>query len=269
MKSLVHFAHGNGFPSLCYKQMLDHLKERFDYCYIDRVGHTSKYPVTENWQYLVQEVLDSIKSQSSEPVIAIGHSLGGVLSFRAAIEDPSVFKALILLDSPIIGPFKSKILRISKALGMIDHITPAFRTKGRRQSWPSREHAIEYLKDRELFMHFTPACLEDYIDYGLQKNENGYSLRFNRQIEYQIYRTIPHILHRYAGKLKVPAAIIYGSKSNVIDQTDLYYMEKHYDMQSYGIKGTHMFPMEHPKISAQLIIKAVDNLIPKGDSYVI
>lgn len=39
MKELIHFAHGNGFPALCYKQMLDRLGKKYDYCYIDRIGH--------------------------------------------------------------------------------------------------------------------------------------------------------------------------------------------------------------------------------------
>ncbi|MCP0913462.1 MULTISPECIES: alpha/beta fold hydrolase [Legionella] len=261
MKEQVHFAHGNGFPSPCYRQFLLHLQERFTCFFIDRIGHSPDFPVTENWHYLVDEVVASIKQQASSPVIAIGHSLGGVLSFLAAIEQPDLFKAVILLDSPIIGRLKSNILRFSKKLGIIDHITPAFRTRGRRQYWPTREQALHYLKSRKLFKTFHDACLQDYIDYGMQKDEHGYSLRFNRHIEYQIYRTIPHILHEHEGKLKLPAALIYGSKSNVIDKFDLRYMKKHYGIINFEISGTHMFPMEHPKEAADLVLRAIDTIV--------
>ena len=261
MREILHFAHGNGFPSPCYKQLLQPLEKRFDCYYIDRVGHSPEFPVTDNWHNLVNEVIISIKTQTDQSVIGLGHSLGGVLSLLAAIEQPSLFRAVILLDSPLLGRFKSSIVRFSKTLGMIDHLTPAFRTRERREHWQNREQVLTYLKSRKLFKSFTDACLNDYIDYGMQKNGEAYSLRFDRKIEYQIYRTIPHILHEYEGRLRVPTALIYGSKSNVIDRLDLRYMKKHYDVVSLETKGTHMFPMEYPKATAQLILDVIDNLL--------
>lgn len=260
MRELVHFVHGNGFPSPCYKQLLNQLQERYDCCYIDRVGHDPRFPVSDNWSLLVDEVILSIKTQASVPVIGVGHSLGGVLSLLAAIQQPELFQAVILLDSPILGQVKSSIVRLSKMLGMIDRLTPAFRTRERREHWPHREQALSYLRSRPLFKHFTPLCLEDYIDYGLKKDDSGYSLRFNREIEYQIYRTIPHELHQHEGALTVPCALIYGNKSNIIDRGDLGYMKKHYGVVSYETVGSHMFPMEHPETVADLIFTAVDAL---------
>ena len=260
MRELLHFAHGNGFPSPCYRQLLQNLQARFDCCYIDRVGHTAEFPVTENWHGLVDEVIDSIKKQASKPVIGVGHSLGGVLTLLAAIEQPSLFTAVIILDSPLLGRFKSSVVRFSKAVGMIDRLTPAFRTRGRRQHWQTREQVFTYLKSRKLFKTFTDACLEDYIDYGMLKNEEGYSLRFDRQIEYQIYRTIPHILNEFEGRLHIPAALIYGNKSNVVDRLDLRYMKKYYGIRNFEINGTHMFPMEYPQETANLIMDVVDKI---------
>ena len=260
MREILHFAHGNGFPSPCYKQLLQGLEVRFDCCYIDRVGHTDEYPVTENWDYLVDEVIASIKEQASAPVVAVGHSLGGVLSLMAAIKQPSLFKVVILLDSPLLGRFKSNLIRLSKSIGMIDRLTPALYTRGRREHWPTREQALSYLKSKTLFKTFADACLEDYIDYGMVKNDEGYSLRFDPKIEYQIYRTIPHILSEYEGQLKVPTALIYGNRSNVVDRLDLYHMKKNYGIELVKTSGTHMFPMEHPQTTANLIINLVDKM---------
>jgi pimeloyl-ACP methyl ester carboxylesterase len=186
VREVLHFCHGNGFPSPSYRQLLIPLQERFECFYIDRVGHASEYPVTENWHYLVQEVINSIKNQTSNPVIAVGHSLGGILSLLAALEQPSLFKAIILLDAPLLGRFKSNIIRFSKILGMIDRVTPAFRTRERRRFWEHREEVLSYLKSKELFKNFTEICLNDYVDYGMTKNDEGYFLRFNPSIEYKI-----------------------------------------------------------------------------------
>jgi pimeloyl-ACP methyl ester carboxylesterase len=79
------------------------LTPEFDCCYLDRVGHSNEFPVTENWHYLVEEVIASVQANASTPVIALGHSLGGVLSLLAAIEKPALFKAVIMLDSPCWG----------------------------------------------------------------------------------------------------------------------------------------------------------------------
>ena len=260
MRELIHFAHGNGFPALCYKQMLDRLEARFDYCFVDRIGHDPLYPVGENWHNLVNEVIASIKKQANQPVIAVGHSLGGVLSLLAAIEQPDLFKAVIMLDSPLIGPFKSSMVKLAKALGIIDRITPAFRSKGRREYWQDHDQLIGYLKTRDLFKTFTDECLNDYITYGLEYKEDGYYLRFDRHIEYQIYRTIPHVIPQYEGKLLIPAALIYGDKSTVVDRMDMRYMKKHFNIKCFKTKGTHLFPMEYPQAVAKQIIAIVDAL---------
>ncbi|WP_019216705.1 alpha/beta fold hydrolase [Legionella tunisiensis] len=261
MKGLIHFAHGNGFPALCYKQLLDKLKEQYDYCYIDRIGHNPQFPVTENWHFLVEEIIASVKRQANQPVIGLGHSLGGVLSLLAAIEEPQLFKAVIMIDSPLLGHFKSSMVRLAKALGVIDRITPAGRTRGRRECWQNREQLLAYLKGRELFQTFTEACLKDYIDYGLQQTGQGYVLRFDRHIEYLIYRTIPHILPAYAGKARVPVALIYGNKSTVVDRLDVRYMKKHYHIVCFKVEGTHMLPMEHPTELATQIFTLLDAIL--------
>lgn len=261
MKEIIHFAHGNGFPALCYKQMLDKLALHYECCYIDRIGHNPQYPVSENWHNLVQEVIDSVKRQSNQPVIAVGHSLGGVLSLLAALEEPELFKAVIMLDSPIIGRFKSSMVKLAKALGIIDRITPAERTRGRRQYWQNHDKLITYLKTRDLFKTFCKESLDDYIAYGLELKEDGYYLRFDRHIEYQIFRTLPHTLPQYEGKLKVPSALLYGDKSTVVGRMDIRYMKKRFNMPCYKIEGSHLFPMEHPKDVANKVIETIQAII--------
>ncbi|MBA2710402.1 MAG: alpha/beta hydrolase [Tatlockia sp.] len=261
MRELIHFAHGNGFPSPCYKQLFDELQSRFDCCYIDKIGHNPHFPVQDNWHFLVDELIDSVKTKANKPVIAIGHSVGGVLSLLAAIEQPSLFKAVIMLDSPLPGRFKSSLILLAKTLGVIDTLTPAHLARRRRQFWQSREELLTYLKSRPLFKSFTNECLEDYIDYGLQKTANGYTLRFDRHIEYLIYRTVPHRLYAYEGQLSVPAALIYGDKSEIVDRFDVRYMKRKYNIKSYKMKGSHMLTMEHPKEVAGEIVKALDAII--------
>lgn len=260
MKELMHFAHGNGFPSPCYREFLEAFNPNYDYCYIDKLGHNPLYPVTENWDLLVNELLESIKSQTDQPVIGIGHSLGGVLSFLAAVREPELFKMVIMLDSPLIGGFKSGLVRLAKTFGFIDRVTPAYQTRGRKQYWTDREELVQYLKSRPLFKHFDEQCMQDYIDYGMIKNEEGYRLRFDPEIEYSIYRTIPHILPALKGQLKTPAALIYGDKSRVVAPTDRRYMKREFKIPSIKIAGTHLFPFEDPKAAAIKVMEVIKRM---------
>lgn len=261
MKELIHFAHGNGFPSMCYKQMFDGLEPQFDYCFIDKIGHNPLYPVVDNWELLINEVITSITHQANQPVIALGHSLGGVLSLLAAIERPELFKAVIMLDSPLIGPFKSTMVKLAKTLGFIDRVTPAHRTRGRRNHWSTREQVLAYLHSRDLFKHFSDACLNDYINYGLEHKKDGYYLRFDKEIEYQIYRTVPHTIPQISKELVTPARLIYGDKSSVVDTIDVRYMKKRFNISGVKTQGSHLFPMEHPEATAKQIIQAINAII--------
>jgi pimeloyl-ACP methyl ester carboxylesterase len=260
VKPKLHFSHGNGFPSPCYRQMLTALEPNFECCYIDKVGHTPEFPVLDNWEALTDEVIASVRRQSDEPVVAVGHSLGGVLNLFAALKAPELFQAVILLDSPLLSRMRQRGILLSKKLGLIDNITPARRTQARRRHWPTREAAFKYLKRRELFKHVTDACLNDYIDYGMTQDVAGYTLRFDVDIEYQIYRTMPHSLAAYPSKLHVPSALIYGQDSNVIHAADRRHMKQRYGIPSFKIAGTHMFPLEHPEATALLILKVMSYL---------
>ena len=124
MKNIIHFAHANGFPSSCYRKMFSYLIDDYDLSYIDTIGHQVNYPVTDNWGYLTQELIDSIERHHDKPVIGVGHSLGGVLNYLAASQRPDLFQAVIMLDSPVYGYFKSSMIRLFKQLKLIDYITP-------------------------------------------------------------------------------------------------------------------------------------------------
>jgi len=253
MKDIIYFAHGNGFPSRCYQQLFLALEERYKTYYIDIVGHNPVFPVTDNWDFLVNELILSIRECTNEPVIGIGHSLGGILNLLASIKEPSLFKAVVMIDSPVLNRFKSHVVKLAKKVGVIDYLTPASRTQGRRQEWETKEQLAEYLKRRPLFKTFTEACLQDYINYGCEKTDTGYTLRFNPDVEYKIYRTVPHDLPHHKNKLSVPVALIYGDKSSVIDQFDVRYMSQKYGIPCYEMPGTHLLPMEDPKALAQKI----------------
>ena len=107
--------------------MFSHL-HGFSISWIDAIGMDPRYPPTEGWPRLVEQWMDSIK----EPVFGVGHSLGGYLNYLAAVRRPELFRAIVLLDAPIIGPFRGSMLGATKRLGIVDRVTPAGATRDRR-----------------------------------------------------------------------------------------------------------------------------------------
>jgi pimeloyl-ACP methyl ester carboxylesterase len=253
MRPSIYFAHANGFPSECYQQLFTHLKGEIDIAYLPMSGHDPNYPVTQHWDYLVEEIIADIRQRSASKVVGVGHSLGGVLMLRAALAAPELFQQLIILDSPLLSRLKSHAVRIIKWLGMIDYITPAQYSRGRRTEWGSFEEALEYFRHKRIFKDFTEACLRDYVTYGLEAFDGGLRLRFDREIEVKIYRTIPHIMPRYHGRLQLPGCLVYGAKSNVVGANEIRNMRRHFGMSQRRVPGSHLFPFEFPEQTAHVI----------------
>jgi pimeloyl-ACP methyl ester carboxylesterase len=257
---ILHFSHANGFPSPCYRVMFDALKPHFDVGYIDQLGHDPAYPVTDNWPHLAQQLIDYVEKTYHQPVIAVGHSLGGVLSYMAAKQRPDLFKAFVMLDAPVLGPLESFVVAMAKRFNWVDRITPAGRTIGRRTQWSDRSSAEEYFRGKNLFRATDPRCLQDYVLHGTREAADGVELSFDADTEIAIFRTLPHVASGQNPAATVPGGLIYGRQSNVIRPFQLRWMKKKAALRIRGIEGTHLFPFECPEETAQQIVNMLGEL---------
>jgi pimeloyl-ACP methyl ester carboxylesterase len=240
--------------------MLRALGERNRLSWIEAIGTDPRYPVTEGWPHLVGQTIDFLEKKfQGEPVCAVGHSLGGYLSFLAAVRRPELFRAIVLLDAPIIGPFRGTLLGATKRLGVVDRVTPAGVTRDRRSHWRTREEARAHFRSRRLFRHFADECLDDYVAHGLFQDDDGmFRLRIDPLVEYQIYRTIPHGMMRHLRELRVPAGFIGGEDSDVVRRVRLAGMKPKFLMRR--VPGGHLFPLERPREAAQAILETLEAL---------
>ncbi|MGI0117534.1 alpha/beta fold hydrolase [Zooshikella sp. RANM57] len=260
----IHFSHANGFPAPSYRQLFSYL-DSFGYNvgYLAQHGHNPRFPVNDNWEHLVAELIHTVRQRYQQPVIAVGHSLGGFLSLSAASQQPQLFRAVVMLDSPLLTRMDQTVVRLAKRLGFIDRITPAGRTQGRRTNWPDIDQAKAYFASKSLFKYFEPACLHDYLTYGLQENNQGVSLRYDVATELQIYRTIPHQPLR--AKLTVPTALLFGQHSRVVAHRHRRMITGRYRALVREVPGGHMFPFEHPKETAEQIHQVITHLLMRGE----
>ena len=237
--------------------MLQPLSAHFSVSWEEAIGMDPRHPPTEGWPHLVEQLISTLEAKG-KPVYGVGHSLGGYLNFLAAAQRPELFRAIVLLDAPIIGSFRGSMLGAVKRLGIVDRVTPAGATRDRRSTWPSREAAKAHFRSRALFRHFAEECLDDYVRHGLVEDQGGFRLRIDPQVEYQIYRTIPHDMMRHLPKLRVPAWFVGGAESDVVRRVRLAGMKPKFRMRK--VPGGHLFPFERPRDAATSIAQVLDGL---------
>ncbi|CAG8870995.1 hypothetical protein PS627_04235 [Pseudomonas fluorescens] len=252
MSQPIFFAHANGFPSATYGKLFAALAPDYRVCHLPQHAHDPRFPVDDNWQNLVDELLHHLALQDG-PVWGVGHSLGGVLHLHAAMRCPGYYRGVVMLDSPVLTATDQWLIRAAKRWGFIDRITPAGRTLGRREAFADRDAAREYFAGRTLFRHFDPECLEDYLEHGLQPADEGLRLRFDPATEISIYRSLPHTRPGAVRKLEVPLAMVRGSESRVVRRHHAYAVRGIPGGEYHSLPGGHMFPLERPTDTASLI----------------
>lgn len=258
-RPILHFSHANGFPASCYAAMRRELARHYRIGAIEAIGADPRYPVTDGWPRLVEQLIATLEhNYRGAPVFGVGHSMGAYLTFLAAAQRPQLFRAIVMLDAPVISAVRGRMLGAAKRFGyaIVDRVTPAGATRDRRAEWSSREEAREHFRGRALFRNFTAECLDDYVAHGLVKRGERYRLKIDPAIETQIYRTVPHDMYRQLRHLRVPAGFVGGTKSDVLRRAGMGAMRGRRFLKR-RVPGGHLFPFERPREAAA----AVDDLL--------
>ncbi|KEQ11231.1 hypothetical protein GZ78_29185 [Endozoicomonas numazuensis] len=263
-KDSIHFCHANGFPAPVYRQFLNPLEAQFRIQYLECHGHNPDYPVNNHWECLVDELIDQLERRYDQPVIGLGHSFGGVLTWFASRRRPDLYKAVILLDAPLMTPLDSGYIRLAKKLGIMGRITPSQRASERKAVWSERQEALDYFRSKTLFNQFDERCLEDYVDFGLDNRNESLSLKFDPAVEAAIFSNLPDRFPR-AQKPGVPSSMVYGQSSDLLSRRRVLvhrYLTR-LDMQS--TPGGHLFPLEFPEAAAKSVLQMIERLT--GEHY--
>ncbi len=256
----IVFSHANSFPASTYGVMLASLKKRgFTVKAIEKFGHDARYPVTNNWPHLVQQLADfaqSLVDKSGEKVFFVGHSLGGILSTLCASKHPHLAQGVVVLDSPVFDGWRAQALKAVKASGIVVNISPGKVSHKRTQVWASSQAAYDSFKSKRAFARWDDACLRDYIAHGTVEGEDGKRhLAFDRRVETDIYNTLADHLEPTLRRrpLQCPAAFIGGLQSEELKKTGTEFTSKFTQNRMLWIDGAHLYPMEKPVATAALI----------------
>lgn len=268
--SLIIFSHANSFSASTYGVLFKNLKSRgFTVKAIEKFGHDEKYPVTNNWPYLVQQLIDFARTEvakAGEPAFLVGHSFGGFASLMAAARAPELARGVVLVDAPILGGWRATTLGVIKSAQLVGSVSPGSVSRKRRNSWPSEAAALEHFRHKKAFARWDPQVLHDYIAHGTHDEGRGEDkkrvLSFDRAVETAIYNTLPDNLDGLFRRhpIKCPVAFIGGTHSAEMKQVGMAMTERVSRGRIMMLDGSHLFPMEKPLATAAAIEASVLNL---------
>lgn len=268
---LVLFFHGNSFPASTYNVMLNALRQRgMKVQALEKIGHNPAYPVTSNWPHLVQEIhafAKPLTDQHPGPVVLVGHSLGGMLSLMLAAQFPKLAHAVVMVDAPALGGLRAKALQLSKTLSLTKKFSPGVVSQKRRNTWHSVEEVHAHFLSKKVFARWDPQVLNDYVHHGTHAEHRTEGsvrvLSFDRQIETQIYNSVPHNLEGLLKKypLACPVSLVAARHSREMRIAGFDFSTKITKGRICTIDGTHLVPMEKPLVTAAAIETCILNML--------
>ncbi len=229
---------------------------------LPRIGHDPDLPVTANWPHLRRELAQFIEHQApGQKIHLVGHSLGGFLSLMVAARQPALAAQVVMLDSPVVGGWRSHSVAMARTLGLYKRFSPGRVSEKRRFQWPDSEAAHRHYAAKAAFARWDERVLRDYIRCGTEPDPDGASpqavrLAFHREVETRIYDTLPTrlgvLLRRHP--LQMPVHFIAGTKSAELRQAGMAATRALVRERLSWVEGTHLFPMEKPDETAAAVL---------------
>ncbi|MEQ9122432.1 MAG: alpha/beta hydrolase, partial [Alphaproteobacteria bacterium] len=124
-------------------------------------------PISD-WDVFVGPIVDVAGALDLAGAIVVGHSMGGHLAARLAMELPAAVSGLVLVD-PVMPPPQAYT---PGAFGDLPG-PEAHPVARRRDRWPDWRAFFERFRDREPYSLWRPEILEAYCRHGLRPAPDG------------------------------------------------------------------------------------------------
>ena len=251
----LHFLHANGYPPECYQPFLDLLQTQYHVfgMLLRPLWPDSNPNDIQDWKRFSDDLLRFLVSPQPTPVIGVGHSIGAIVTLRAALREPGKFRALVLLDPVLFVPSRLIGWKFLSALGLGDRVHPLIRgTKKRRREFDDLETVFRGYRNRNIFRYMRDENLRIYIEGMTQpKADHTYELVYSPEWEAQIYRTglRDFDIWRNLPKLEVPTLFIRGAETDTLLESAAKFIKRKQPkacMETLD-RSTHLLPLERPQ----------------------
>ena len=250
----LHFLHANGYPPECYRPLLELFQTQYHVfgMLLRALWKDSDPSEIHDWEPFSDDLLKFLAPQST-PVIGVGHSIGAVVTLRAALREPGKFRALVLLDPVLFVPGRLFGWKFLSALGLGDRVHPLIKgTKKRRRVFNHLETVFRGYRNRNIFRYMSDENLRIYIEGMTQPKSDGtYELIYSPEWEAQIYRTglRDFDIWRDLPKLEVPTLFIRGAETDTFLENAARLVKQKQPKACVETldKSTHLLPLERPQ----------------------
>lgn len=263
---LLNFMPANGFPAQTYLPMLRGLAGFHGISLPPRAlwGDQAAPTAFRSWRDAADDLLQGLERNDLRDIVAVGHSLGGVLSMLALIKEPARFRALIMLDPVLLPQATLDMLAAARDAGRIDDMPLVQGARRRRRFFDSREDAYSRFREKPIFADWPAEALRLYVEHGLRARENGagFQLTWSPDWEAHYFATVYHDIWRDLPELNAlaPTLIIRAEYSNTFPDASLAKARSlvpeaaFHEMKGQG----HLFPQAAPLETARIIGEWLD-----------
>ncbi|MCL4268786.1 MAG: alpha/beta hydrolase [Anaerolineales bacterium] len=265
----LHFLHANGYPPECYKTLLEHLHEdhRLFGMKLRPLWEHANRSELQDWHPYSDDLLRFLSDFEPNPVIGVGHSIGGIVTLRAAMREPKRFRAIVLLDPVFLIPSFMVIWNFFRAIGLGEKVHPLIpAAKKRRRTFDNLDTVFRSYRTKPVFRYLDDESLRDYIaGITKPKPDGGYELVYTPEWETHIYMTGLRDFDLWRGlpDLEVPTLIIRGAETDTfLEKAEQLVKKKNPNIQVVTMqKATHILPLEYPREVAEIIkdFLSIDN----------
>ncbi len=218
----------------------------------------------DSWQIIAEDIIHLFEQEGLKNAIGVGHSLGAVATMMAAIQQPELFRALVLIEPVFLPPSISKILAELAESGQSQRIPFVPIAQRRRNRWATRQEAFEHFRPKRVFRQFGDDALWDYVRYGLRVNETGQlELSYRPAWEARIYELQASNVWQLIPRIEQPTLGLRGSETDTLfpEAWELW-QENQPEATFIEIpESGHLVPMEKPVEAARLIMRFLDDKV--------
>ncbi len=258
---LLNIMPANGFPPQTYLPILGGLAGFRAISLPPRAlwGDQAAPTTFGSWRDAADDLLQGLKQFDLRDIVAVGHSLGGVLSMLALIKQPERFRALIMLDPVLLPQAALDMLARARDAGRIDDMPLVQGARRRRQVFESREDAYRRFRAKPIFADWPAEALSLYVEHGLRARSDGAGFELIWSPEWEayyfatVYQGVWQDLPKVTGL--APTMIIRAGRSDTFPAASFARAQALAPAASFHeLRGQgHLFPQAAPLKTARII----------------
>lgn len=248
---ILHISHSIGLCAGVYSPLALEFNKICQVIGMDSRGHGKTEAIVDtgrmrNWDILYRDLEEFFK-YLNQPIIAVGHSMGGTISLVTAVRRPDIVRALVLIEPGIMPPSWVFGIFLLQKLRLTSLVPSVSKTSKRKNSWPDRKSAEQYLSAKSIYSGWERAYFDAFLEHNLEDKISGTQLCCNPKWEAHCIATAPTDIWHYVPKLKIPTLVIYGTKSMTFLPNVVNRMKKEVPQAIFSqFEGGHNIIMERP-----------------------